>query len=89
MAKPALNAIRCNISLPADLVENVDKVCNELGCARSVYIAMALRAKLSSDAMLEKMPEMVTMMHEMMTMAKAMDDKKIASAMGDSGGAGA
>lgn len=89
MAKPALNAIRCNISLPADLVENVDKVCNELGCARSVYIAMALRAKLNSDAMLEKMPEMVTMMHEMMTMAKAMDDKKIGSDTGNSGGVGA
>lgn len=89
MAKPALNAIRCNISLPADLVENVDKVCNELGCARSVYIAMALRAKLNSDAMLEKMPEMVTMMHDMMTMAKLMEDKKTSSASGETGGAGA
>lgn len=89
MAKPALNAIRCNISLPADLVESVDKLCNELGCARSVYIAMALRAKLNSDAMVEKMPEMVSMMHEMMTMAKAMDDKKIGSAMGETGGVGA
>lgn len=89
MAIQGQNAVRLNISLPAELVESVDKVCNDIGCARSVYIAIALRSKLNSDAMLEKMPEMVTMMHEMMTMAKAMDDKKFGSATGELGGVGA
>lgn len=76
MAKQGQNAIRLNISLPSDLVESVDKVCNEIGCARSVYIAIALRSKLNSDAMIDKMPEMVSMIHEMMQLAKQMDDKK-------------
>lgn len=89
MAIQGQNAVRLNISLPAELVESVDKVCNDIGCARSVYIAIALRSKLNSDAMMEKMPEMVTMMHDMMTMAKLMEDKKSASATGETGGVGA
>lgn len=76
MAIQGQKAVRLNISLPSDLVESVDKVCNEISCTRSAYIAIALRAKLNSDAMMEKMPEMVSMMHEMMQMAKLMDDKK-------------
>lgn len=79
MAIENQKAVRLNISLPSDLVESVDKVCHTIGCARSVYIAIALRSKLNSDAMMEKMPEMVTMMHDMMTIAKAMEDKKTAS----------
>lgn len=89
MAIQGQNAVRLNISLPAELVESVDKVCNDIGCARSVYIAIALRSKLNSDAMMQKMPEMVTMMHEVMTMAKLMEDKKSASATGETGGVGA
>lgn len=89
MAVNNQNAVRLNISLPSELVENVDRVCNELGCARSVYIAMALRSKLNADAMMEKMPEMVTMMHEMMQMAKVMDENKTAGSSVGSGGVGA
>lgn len=85
----AVNAIRCNISLPSELLEKIDSACEELGCARSVYIAMAVRAKLNSDAMMEKMPEMVSMMHEMMTIAKVMEDKKSADSLVGSGGVGA
>lgn len=86
MAKQGQNAIRLNISLPSDLVESVDKVCNEIGCARSVYIAIALRSKLNSDAMIDKMPEMVSMIHEMMQLAKQMDDKKSAASSDCSSG---
>lgn len=89
MAIQCQNAVRLNISLPSDLVESVDKVCNEIGCARSVYIAIALRSKLNSDAMMDQMPEMVSMMHEIMTMAKLMDDNKSAAGSDGSGGVGA
>lgn len=89
MAIQGQKAVRLNISLPAELVESVDKVCNDIGCARSVYIAIALRSKLNSDVMMEKMPEMVTMLHDIMNMAKLMEDKKIASATGETGGVGA
>lgn len=89
MAIQGQNAVRLNISLPSDLVESVDKVCNVIGCARSVYISIALRTKLNSDAMMENMPEMVSMMHEMMTMAKLMDDNKSADGSDGSVGVGA
>lgn len=78
MAIQNKNAVRLNISLPSELVESVDKVCKEIGCARSVYIAIALRSKLNSDAVMEKMPEMVSMMHEMMSMATVIDERKSA-----------
>lgn len=89
MANKPANAVRCNISLPSELVAKVDAVCDELGCARSVYIAMALRAKLNSDAMFEQMPEMVSMMHDMMSMVKSIEDKKTADRSVGSGGVGA
>lgn len=85
MANKPANAIRCNISLPSELVAKVDQVCEELGCARSVYIAMALRAKLNSDAMFEQMPEMVSMMHDMMQMAKQAEALKTADGSDGSG----
>lgn len=89
MAIQNKNAVRLNISLPSELVESVDKVCKEIGCARSVYIAIALRSKLNSDAMMEKMPEMVSMMHEMMSMATLMDERKSADGSDGSGCGGA
>lgn len=85
MAIQNQNAVRLNISLPSELVESVDKACKEIGCARSVYIAIALRSKLNSDAMMEKMPEMVAMMHEMMSMATLMDERKSADGSGCGG----
>lgn len=85
----AVNAIRCNISLPSELLEKIDKACEELGCARSVYIAMAVRAKLNSDAMFEQMPELVSMMHDMMQMAKKAEALKTADGSDGSGGVGA
>lgn len=78
MANKPANSIRCNISLPSDLVAKVDQVCEELGCARSVYIAMALRSKLNSDAMIEQMPEMVSMMHDIVQFAKQAEALKAA-----------
>ena len=85
----AVNAIRCNISLPSELLEKIDNACEELGCARSVYIAMAVRAKLNSNAMFEQMPEMVSMMHDMMQMAKKAESLKTADGSDGSGGVGA
>lgn len=85
MAIQNQNVVRLNISLPSELVESVDKACKEIGCARSVYIAIALRSKLNSDAMMEKMPEMVAMMHEMMSMATLMDERKLADGSGCGG----
>jgi metal-responsive CopG/Arc/MetJ family transcriptional regulator len=85
----AVNAIRCNISLPSELLEKIDKACEELGCARSVYIGMAVRAKLNSDAMFEQMPEMVSMMHDIMQMAKKAEALKAAGGSEGSGGGGA
>lgn len=72
----SVNVIRCNISLTSELLEKIDKACEELGCPRSVYIAMAVKAKLNSDAMMERMPEMMSMIHEMVSMVKRIEDKK-------------
>lgn len=82
----AVNAIRVNVSLPSELLEKIDKACEELGCARSVYIGMAVRSKLNSDAMFEQMPEMVSMMHDMMQMAKKAESMKTADGSDGSGG---
>lgn len=75
MAHNANKAIRLNISIRPDLLEKLDSACDSIGASRSAYIALAIQAKLASDAMLEKVPEFVTSLATIAEMAKLAEHK--------------
>lgn len=67
---------RLNINLSKDMLDKLNAVCEELGCPRSSYIAMALKQKFQSDEVMSKFPEMMSSMSEMIALAKSMKDNE-------------
>lgn len=76
MAHNENKAIRLNISIRPDLLEKLDFACDSIGASRSAYIALAIQAKLASDAMMEKAPEFVSSLATIVEMAKLAEQKK-------------
>lgn len=67
---------RLNINLSKDMLDKLNAVCEELGCPRSSYIAMALKQKFQIDEVMSKFPEMMSSMSEMIALAKSMKDNE-------------
>ena len=67
---------RLNINLSKDMLVKLNAFCAELGCPRSSYIAMALTQKFQSDEVMNKFPEMMSSMSEMIALAKSTKDKE-------------
>lgn len=58
MAKGEKRRDRLNISLNENIIAELDRRCAETGCPRSVYIAMALKAKWQQEDQIKQMPMM-------------------------------
>lgn len=58
-------SVKITISLPEDLLQEIDAAAESLACPRSVFIAMSVRQKLNSDMMMDKLPEMLGFLRQM------------------------
>ena len=61
---------KLNISLPTPLVDRLRSACHETGATISGYVGAAIRAKLNADAALEKTPDLVELMKELVELAR-------------------
>lgn len=53
------NAKRINITLPADLLEALDKAADGTNLNRSAFIAVAVTQKIQQDEMIKQLPYLV------------------------------
>lgn len=79
MAEEKMNAQRVSITLPPDVIKQIDAECDALGIARSTYILLAVQSKLRSDTMMRDMPGMMVQAAEMMKFMKEMDSRGLLS----------
>ena len=75
LAEEKMNAQRVSITLPPEVIKQVDIECEALGIARSTYILLAVQSKLRSDVMMRDMPGMMVQAAEMMKFMKDMDSR--------------
>ena len=75
LAEEKMNAQRVSITLPPDVIKQIDTECEALGIARSTYILLAVQSKLRSDVMMRDMPGMMVQAAEMMKFMKDMDSR--------------
>lgn len=75
MAEEKMNAQRVSITLPPEVIKQIDFECDALGIARSTYILLAVQSKLRSDTMMRDMPGMMVQAAEMMKFMKDMDSR--------------
>ena len=75
MAEEKMNAQRVSITLPPEVIKQIDTECEALGIARSTYILLAVQSKLRSDVMMRDMPGMMVQAAEMMKFMKDMDSR--------------
>lgn len=79
MAEEKMNAQRVSITLPPEVIKQIDAECEALGIARSTYILLAVQSKLRSDTMMRDMPGMMVQAAEMMKFMKEMDSRGLLS----------
>lgn len=79
MAEEKMNVQRVSITLPPDVIKQIDVECDALGIARSTYILLAVQSKLRSDTMMRDMPGMMVQAAEMMKFMKEMDSRGLLS----------
>lgn len=79
MAEEKMNAQRVSITLPPEVIKQIDAECDALGIARSTYILLAVQFKLRSDTMMRDMPGMMVQAAEMMKFMKEMDSRGLLS----------
>lgn len=79
MAEEKMNAQRVSITLPPEVIKQIDSECDALGIARSTYILLAVQSKLRSDTMMRDMPGMMVQAAEMMKFMKEMDSRGLLS----------
>lgn len=79
MAEEKMNAQRVSITLPPEVIKQIDAECDALGIARSTYILLAVQSKLRSDTMMRDMPGMMVQAAEMMKFMKEMDSRGLLS----------
>ena len=70
-----MNAQRVSITLPPEVIKQIDTECESLGIARSTYILLAVQSKLRSDVMMRDMPGMMVQAAEMLKFMKDMDSR--------------
>lgn len=81
MAEEKMNAQRVSITLPPDVIKEIDLECEALGIFRSTYILLAVQAKLKSDRMTKDMPAMMIQAAEMMKFMKELDSRGMLDGM--------
>lgn len=79
MAEEKMNAQRVSITLPPEVIKQIDSECDALGIARSTYILLAVQSKLRSDTMMRDMSGMMVQAAEMMKFMKEMDSRGLLS----------
>ena len=79
MAEEKMKAQRVSITLPPEVIKQIDAECDALGIARSTYILLAVQSKLRSDTMMRDMPGMMVQAAEMMKFMKEMDSRGLLS----------
>lgn len=52
-------AKRVTITVPADLIDNLDAAANAMNLTRSAYIAVAVTQKIQQDEMMKNLPYLV------------------------------
>lgn len=82
MAEDKRKAVRVNITMPAETLEEMDREIEALGMTRSTYISMAVRSRLNSDKMIRDMPGLMTQAAEMVSMMKMLDQKGVLDQIG-------
>lgn len=75
MAEEKMNAQRVSITLPPEVIKQIDDECDALGIARSTYILLAVQSKLRSDTMMRDMPGMMVQAAELMKFMKDFDSR--------------
>ncbi len=75
LAEEKTNAQRVSITLPPEVIRQIDAECDALGIARSTYILLAVQSKLRSDVMMRDMPGMMVKAAEMMKFLQEMDSR--------------
>ena len=54
--RPTKNIVRVNVSIPVDILNDIDNFCAVYGLNRSAFLSLASREKLASYSMIEQMP---------------------------------
>lgn len=54
--RPFKNVLRVNVSLPVDILNEIDNFCSFYGISRSAFLSLASREKIASFSMIEQMP---------------------------------
>lgn len=68
-------AVRVNITMPAEIVDQMDEEIAHLGMTRSTYISMAVRSRLNSEKMIRDMPGIMAQASEMVAMLRTLEGK--------------
>ena len=82
MSDDRKKAVRVNITMPAETLEELDNEILALGMTRSTYICMAVRSRLNSDKMLRDMPGLVSKVSEMVKVVNYLETKDFPSSKG-------